>query len=614
MDADTSQADGTPAIVWRDPDNNNNFPTIWVYQAATTTWLPGFNQITQLITQMNNLLPNAGYVLTPVSVSDVEGIPILHALTDAAGASYLYGRKDGGVFISGRIHNIVTDHAEYVHMELTKDFKLIRGVSKLGGNIFGRTEIVEVPGPAGIVFTDKNFRAYARDPGYPDVNIPVIGGTGSTVSQPVVLPYAATDYEGIASNGQSLAIGALSNPLLSTVQPYGNVMLSGGLRSDTATTDISFTPLIEQNYTPPGSDYEQGETPVSGCLNGLVDRIAIEDGLAYPNQNTVFVGSAVGLGGTAIQALDKPSATYQKLLDHIAASYRIANAQSKSYSFFADIWIQGESDYRDNTARSVYLSIFTNYKNDVISDAQSITKQAYPPFFLVNQTQAHRYYARAYPAIALALWDAANADNSEVRIATPNYIFDYVNFAGDVLHLTNKSSKWLGWYFTRLLKRLRDDRIAGRPPGKHRVDIERATWQGRVIDITYHLPPAPPNATETPTLEWDTAWVSAAPNMGFGLYNEDNSLVAGGILTVNIIGTNRVQIILAADPAPGQKLTYGWGDPVSTGQVTGRVTGPRGNLRDNMGDNASEKLDFGGGDVRSGHNWAVVHEILQPGA
>lgn len=615
MDADMSQPDGTVGIVRADPVEANNFPTLWIWEDSTNQWVMGVDRIANLAAAIATLLPDNGFVVTPQGVLDEDLRKIVHLLQDSAGVTPFYTRDDGATFISGAMVHALRNHAIYSWAWATKDWRLLIGGSKLGGVIIGRTEIVEVPGPPGIVFTDREFRALAALPGYPDPRVPVVGADGGGSAAAPVNSIALADYLHIASNGQSLSIGALGTPLISTVQPYGNVMLSGGLRSDTALTDGSFVPLVEQTFTPPGSQYEQGETPISGALNGLVERIASEDGIAFADQDSVFVGSAVGLGGTAIASLDKGSATYQKLLNHVRGAYDLATAAGKSYAFFADMWFQGESDYNQNTSREIYLSLLSQLVKDTIADTKAITRQPWPPLFVCYQLAAHRYYGRTVPAVALAQWDLANAVGSEVRISSPLYIMDYVNFGGDVLHLTNYSYQWLGWFNARLLKRCMDDRLAGRPVGKHRVDVESVSWQGRVIDITYHLPQLREGTTAARQLAFDTTWVSAADNMGYDLRTEDNSIVSGGIASVTIRGRDRVRIVLAKAPNPGEFISYAWGNSTMTGvNSTGRAAGPRGNLRDSAGDDPAEQYTDGGGTLRKGHHWAVIHEIRQPGA
>lgn len=619
MDADHSKPAGTIATLYADPTVANNYPTFWYYNGSV--WVQGVDRLSSMAGQINaltlalsTLLPNNGFIVANPSAVDFEGVKIVHALTGSDGRAPIYTRKDGASFISGMLTQPGLNHALYTHIFTDKVYRFLGAISKMGGLVLagGNLEVVEIPGPPGVVFVDKNWRAYARSPNYPNTAIPVIGAGGGTSTESTLNDVSFADVNFVALNGQSLSIGALGIPLLYLIQQFGNLMLSGGLRSDSAATDDSLIPLIEQSYTPPGSEYEQGETGISKITDRLVEMMLDEAGLTnWADLGSVFMGSAVGLGGTPISQLDKPSATFSKYIAHIQAGFRLATSSGKSFNHLATIWRQGESDYRDNTSRLSYYTLLKQYVFDVATESQAITKSPWPPMLISYQTQSHRYYARTIPVVALATRDLAREPGSEVRISTPCYIFDYVNHSGDVLHMTNYSYDWLGWFEARLLKRIIEDRLARREVGNYTVDVLEYTWQTRVIDITYNLPRLRDGSTAPRQLAFDTTWVTAASNMGYDLRNEDGTIVVGGISSVTLVGKNRVRIVLAADPAPGQFISYAWGDPASGGQVTGRVSGPRGNLRDVAGVDPEEQYTDAGGTLRAGHHWAVIHEILQ---
>ncbi|OWJ68699.1 SGNH/GDSL hydrolase family protein [Inquilinus limosus] len=48
MDADLTQADGTPALLWADPVEANNYPTVWVWNDSTNQWISGTDRIQSL--------------------------------------------------------------------------------------------------------------------------------------------------------------------------------------------------------------------------------------------------------------------------------------------------------------------------------------------------------------------------------------------------------------------------------------------------------------------------------------------------------------------------------------------------------------------------------------
>jgi hypothetical protein len=48
MDADTTQADGTPALIFADPTPANNYPTVWVWNDAGNVWGAGTDRLSAL--------------------------------------------------------------------------------------------------------------------------------------------------------------------------------------------------------------------------------------------------------------------------------------------------------------------------------------------------------------------------------------------------------------------------------------------------------------------------------------------------------------------------------------------------------------------------------------
>lgn len=57
MDADTSQPNGTPALIFSDPTAANNFPTVWVWNSGSSLWVAGTDRISSLQTTVSNI-PN----------------------------------------------------------------------------------------------------------------------------------------------------------------------------------------------------------------------------------------------------------------------------------------------------------------------------------------------------------------------------------------------------------------------------------------------------------------------------------------------------------------------------------------------------------------------------
>lgn len=78
MDADLTQEDGQPALLWSDPTPANNYPTVWVYNDATNTWIAGIDRISSIETQIDLLQDQID--ITNGGIDDLKaGVPGLPA-------------------------------------------------------------------------------------------------------------------------------------------------------------------------------------------------------------------------------------------------------------------------------------------------------------------------------------------------------------------------------------------------------------------------------------------------------------------------------------------------------------------------------------------------------
>ncbi|WP_165283068.1 hypothetical protein [Serratia sp. 1D1416] len=111
-------------------------------------------------------------------VYDTEGVLVGGGFFAANGVSPINYTENGDVNITGVQFKNLGNHHEYDWAQTDKKNVPYIGGSKMGGVIIGRVEIVEIPGPPGVVFVDKGYVPYACDPGYEtDLDIPVIGST-----------------------------------------------------------------------------------------------------------------------------------------------------------------------------------------------------------------------------------------------------------------------------------------------------------------------------------------------------------------------------------------------------------------------------------------------------
>ncbi|MEY8247303.1 MAG: sialate O-acetylesterase [Bermanella sp.] len=385
------------------------------------------------------------------------------------------------------------------------------------------------------------------------------------------------------SYGQSLSRGATAYPVVSLEQSFNNVTFSGGVLSrDGGAYDLTgFKPLVEEQLG------AEGETPTSGALNEISARM----GSDYTDNNFRFIGSAPGRGGRAIDQLNKGSEYYQYLIEHVQSASDVCQGEGRSHNLQCVFWTQGEANYSSSNflEMDVYERKLSELHHDISLDAQLITGQKFMPVFISYQVAAHRRYGNDYPEIAMAQLNASH-NNEQIYVACPMYFAEY---GGDNLHLTSEGSLWLGKYYGKAYHHVVNLGQDWRP-----VQPKSVTAQGKIIEVLFHMP-------QGGRLEFDTAWVAAAPNMGFDIYDGLRGSMQDIIVSVELSGPNRVRIVLGVVPDSGARLTYAHGRAGDPGEAS-RLTGPRGNLRDNAGDN--DHYTDSNGVERLMHNWCVMFD------
>ncbi|ULL06643.1 hypothetical protein JNO42_06385 [Pseudomonas putida] len=399
-----------------------------------------------------------------------------------------------------------------------------------------------------------------------------------------------TDHMAVIDYGQSLGVGFGSAPVISTTQPYSNLMLASGTKvraGDPGYNPTAYIPLIETLRD------EDAETPVTGLCNGVTRR-AVEDGELAANW--VFVGCAPGRGGQSVEALGPNGiGDYQKLIQLVKDQAALSKSLNKSYSVWAYAWIQGEANYSTTgsgatATKSAYkyaqleLELFDGLSREVAS----ITGQKFRPYLFTYQVGAHRRYSSDTMQIALAQWRASR-QRPDVVVAVPVYIFPTL---GDLLHLTNEGSWLLGEYFSRAMYE-----TMIRRNGKWRpLEPVSVDWAADHIDIKFHVPSG--------QLVLDTALAASAPNFGFDI-RESDTVATSIISSVSVTAFDTVRIALSRAAASDAVLSYARGRPGDP-NASGPVSGARGNLRDTHGlyDTAESPL----GNVFALHNPCVMFE------
>lgn len=420
-------------------------------------------------------------------------------------------------------------------------------------------------------------------------------GKETTVSHEVSLtPLAVelnrqvrTDHIQVINYGQSLSDGQNAKPSVSTIQPYLNLMLAGGVNvrpGEPGYVANKFSPLVEKD------NGARGETPVSGLCNGLVRR-AIDDGESAADW--VLIGSACGRGGKSVEQLSPAplgDGYYEKMVQMIKDSHATSLAMNKTHSIWAYTWDQGESNYVLGWTKSGYqytqymMSIFDQLTRDVFD----VTKQSFRPYLFTYQVAAHLNYSQDNMSIALAQWRLSR-QRSDVSLVVPAYI---LQTGSDNLHLTNEASWLLGEYRCRAMFE-----TMVRRSGKWRpLEPTSVEWKSDHIDILFHVPRG--------ELVLDDALAAMTPNFGFDI-REGGTLIDDIITKVEVVARNIVRISLARAAKVNGTVSYGRGRPGDP-SASGPVTGARGNLRDTHGlfDTATSPL----GNTFALHNPCVMFQ------
>lgn len=508
--------------------------------------------------------------------NDLDGRAIMNAFTDGEGRINIYDNEDGDVGVGDLKFQKLPPNADYDIAYLDENYIPLFGVSTLGGFRYGNFEVIEIPGPPGLVFLDEDFKPVACLPGFEnDQDIPVIGQAVKEALPEFLWP----DYVGTKAGGQSLGSGvtkAVDAKVYSTTQPFANRTFSDGLYSDTTGTD-TISPLVEKIIGVAGETLWQSEGCLSTLSNDMITRLCNERGTTYDKLGITFLTSSSSAPGFNIAKLQKGTDAYQKGINHITNGMRLALSENKTYAFLFRPWWQGETDILLQTPREEFTKLTRQCITDENADAQQITGQQVAPITLCHQLASHNAYARKYPFMALALRDLAN--EGLMHIAFPGYISRY----SDGVHYLPTSYMMGGKYMERLASRIVKDLQAGREVKKHWLRPVSELRQKNVSITRYECPTYP--------IRFKTDFVMPTDNFGFDVRNKFTYELYDIITSVEIVGIDRVRIVCSRDLTDSDIITYGWGrfDPADPEnpqhpQRSGRINGPRGNLCDSDGE------------------------------
>jgi hypothetical protein len=417
-------------------------------------------------------------------------------------------------------------------------------------------------------------------------------------AEPPPVPYRHFDVNHILSTGQSNAVANDGVPILSTTQPYANLMFNSGVMPANACDGngcsvyekpTSLVPLVEGD-----TFFKPIETMSSGLANEAT-KLAKGTGMA---SHDVLV-SLHGRSGNSYWCLRKggcdwwPGNNYVKPfadgMMEVADGLALSKAAGKSYVVRAVTAIHGEHDhYAASAGESLFplpgtdgVSVIHDYgegleewQRDYEAGAKAITGQTIPVPLLVSQYS----HWNNVPTTVIAYQQLAAHVRSKgkVLVVGPTYVLPYSN---DCLHITGPGQQHLGEYFAKVYARVVIEGRRWEP-----LRPAAITRQGNVITAKFLVP--------KPPLVLDTTKVTNPGNYGFEF--TDDSGAPPAITKVALAGPDTVTVTLASAPVgKNQRLRYAY---TFTG-CAGSGTIARGNLRDSDDTPSQAGYDLS--------NWAV---------
>lgn len=407
--------------------------------------------------------------------------------------------------------------------------------------------------------------------GFDKINEKIVGaidgGASSAIvrvpQEPLAEPPAVAQINHALAAGQSLAVGAMGTPPLSTAQPHQHLTFIAGPKASKAGNGFgavnpgvdAWKPLAEDTSAADGGA-GRGETTCSGTANFFSEFAAVENGVA-PSDFVIF-GSTAGKGGASITELELGAPWFQMIRDHIDAAHSLSIAAGKTYAVTAMPFIQGEANVNVPMAGSAWRSKVAKLQDDVTAYAQSVSGQTAPVYFILYQTA---WKVATYKDIALAQLDLCKRDPHFV-MASPCY---HLDFASDQIHLRNTGYIKLSRYIARALKTIAIDKKRPRF-----VTMKSATVRGSKLSIKYDAPVLP--------LMLDTLNLAATTDYGFKVQDDSGAV---GVADISVENGDTVTMTLSRALSANPKARYAL-DYLGAGLTI--TNGASGNLRDSEPD------------------------------
>jgi hypothetical protein len=380
------------------------------------------------------------------------------------------------------------------------------------------------------------------------------------------------DVNQVLGTGQSLSVGWLGAPALSTTQPFQNLMFDTGVWNLPGTF---FVPLVHSGVEMPYAGLANQSTAIANVVFA---------GLPPPTNTHVMMASAHGWPGYEYALLKKGTVFYAVGMSQVTVARQIATGLNKTHVVRAVVCVHGETDHLIGNLG--YGSDLKQWQQDYETDVQLLTGQTEPVPMLHTQISC---WSVLHPTsvIPMAQLQASVQTPGKVILVGPKYFLPYLP---DGVHLTNQGYRTLGEYYGKAYAQTVFRGLAWQP-----VRPIQVMRQGATITVGFQVP--------VPPLVLDTTAVSNPGNFGFEF--ADSSATPPTITTVQLTGPKEVTIGLSAVPTGADKwLRYAFTGVVPS--PAGPTTGPRGNLRDS---DATQSQSTAAAPLP---NWCVHFEMAVP--
>lgn len=402
------------------------------------------------------------------------------------------------------------------------------------------------------------------------------GGTADGGRQDAGTWRAPFDWVGIVGNGQSLSVGSVSGPVVTTAASFNNKILveSGGNYPLDGGGNWSLAPLREPirsiiNVQADYPDNIRGETPHSSLGNQLTAMAKAAGAADY-----ISVHSVVGRGGRCLYEINKRGRNgivrppYPASIAEARVFKRLAMTANKTFGYGAVVLTHGECD----ATNSAYLSGLVQLQADYQADLAQITGQTRVIPLIGSQQSAQSVnVATNSPVVhsAVTLWRAGVENPGKIICSGPKYQYRY---ASDRLHMVANSYRAMGAKYAQII-----DAVVNKNETWQPLQPTSARRQGRVVTVTFHVPRGP--------LAWEESlerphqsgrWAAWREGRGFELIDSSGALT---IASSAISGNNVVLTLQAAPSGTNLRVRYALAQD-GTGFFGGSVEGMRGQLRD----------------------------------